>query len=151
MKEIDLRNALEYDIEVAYGIFKPLHENLCYSDLDSRWESLRKPKLSDFEAFNDFLKQDNIFFILLEEKVIGYIMLKVYFSGTAQIEEIMIIAEERRHGYGRKAIKELIEGLKEDEEINSLVAISATMATDEFYSSCGFRYISGDKYEHRLR
>lgn len=151
MLEVDLRNVLEYDIETAYGIFKPMHENLCYSDIDPKLERPRTRKIADFEAFNDFLKENNIFFIVLKEKIVGYIMLSVFFNGTAQIEEIMVNSEERRHGYARKAIKVLIEGLKEDEEIKRLMVISATMATDNFYSSCGFRYNSGDMYEYRLR
>lgn len=86
-----------------------------------------------------------------EEKVVGYIILNAFNNGAAYIKEIMIKSEERRHGYGRRAVKELIEGLKEDEDFKLLKVISATMATDDFYSSCGFRYTSGDVYEHRLR
>lgn len=154
MKEVDLRNVLEYDIEVAYGIFKPLHENLCYSEIDSSWEVPSKPIFADFNAFKNSLEETNIFFIVLkekEERVIGYIILDVFNSGVAQIRQITIKSEERRYGYGRRAVKELIEGLKEDEDLKALTVISATMATDSFYSSCGFRYISGDTYERRLR
>lgn len=154
MLEVDLRNVLEYDIETAYEIFKPMHENLYYSDIDPDWKNPRTSKISNMKTFDDFLKDGNIFFIVLkenEEKVIGYIMLNVYFSGTAQIEEIMVKAEERRHGYARRAIKALCEGLKEDEEIERVVVISATMATDNFYSSCNFRYTKGDLYEYRLK
>ena len=152
MLKVDIRNVLDYGIESAYEIFKPMHENLCYSDMDSKWEILREPIFTDFKSFESALEYTNIFFIVLEEseeKIVGYIILDAFNSGAAQIKEIMIKPEERKHGYGRRAVKLLMEILKEDEDIKSLCVVSATMATDNFYSSCGFRYSSGNLYEYR--
>lgn len=154
MLEVELRNVLESDLESAYEIFKQMHEKLCYSDINPDWEIPRKPLISDFDTFKETLDNTNIFFVDLkgdENKTVGYIILNVYTSGSASIQEIMIKPEERRKGYGRRSLKKLIEVLKEDDEIATVKVISATMATDNFYSSCNFRYTSGDLYEYRLR
>ncbi len=154
MVEVDIRNVLEYGIESAYEIFKPMHENLCYSDIDASLESPRKPIFPDFDSFKKALEETNIFFIVLKEnkeKIVGYIILNAFNDGSAHIKEIMIKSEERRNCYGRRAVKKLIKILEEDEELTCLKVFSATIATDNFYSSCNFRYISGDTYEYRLR
>lgn len=154
MPEIELRNALEYGIEEAYKLFKPMHDGLCYSELNQNFEYPRTPFITSIEEFRENLSEDNIFFIVLKEnneKVIGYIMLSVFTSGVAQIREIMITPENRRHNYGRSAVRKLAEGLKEDEEIRKVKVISATIATDNFYSSCNFRWTEGDIYEFRLK
>lgn len=151
---MELRNAIEYDVEEAYKLFKPLHENVCYSELDPTMETKRTPFITSKEAFIETLKDTNIFFIVLketEEKVIGYIILPVFNSGIAQIKEIMIAPELKQHGYGKKAVKLLIEGLREDETISIIKVFSATIATDNFYSACNFRFTSGDTYEFKLR
>ena len=153
MLKVVLRNVLEYDIKTAYEVFKPMHDNLSYSDIDSKVEYLRKPRYPDFKSFKEALDQINIFFIVNEneDKVVGYIILDVLNHGPAYINEIMVEREERKRGYGKKAIQALIEGLKEDKDIEVLRVISATMATDNFYSACNFRYIAGDVYEYRLK
>lgn len=148
-----LRNVLENDTETAYQIFKPMHEGLCYLETDSSSEKPRSPKIKSYEEFCEKLEATNIFFVVLEEtrEIIGYIEFDVFQSGVAQINEIFIIPEQRRHGYGRSAVKELVEGLREDKEIKKIVVISATIATDNFYTSCRFRFTSGDMYELELK
>ena len=152
MVEIDLRSALEYDAEKGYAIFMRDYENLSYADYDSSDENPRTPEITSIEQYQKTLELSNIFFIISsEEGEVGYIILDVYNSGTAQIKEIAVSKEHRRKRYGRRAIKKLIEGLSEDEEISEVVVISATIATDNFYSSCNFRYTSGDMYVYKLR
>lgn len=151
---IELRNVLEYDVGKAYGVFKLLHENLSYSELDPAMEMERQPFITSKEAFVETLNDTNIFFIVLketEEKVIGYIILPVFNNGIAQIKEIAIASEFKQKGYGKKAMKLLIEGLREDETISVIKVFSATIATDNFYSACNFRFTSGDTYEFKLR
>lgn len=104
---VELRNVLEYDVEKAYEIFRPLHENVCYSELDPAMETKRTPFITSKEAFVETLKDTNIFFIVLketEENVIGYIILPVFNNGIAQIKEIMIAPEFKQKGYGKKAM-----------------------------------------------
>lgn len=152
MVEIDLRNALEYDATAGYAIFRPDYETLCYSDIDTLPEVPRKPQITNFEQYQKFLEESNLFFILADnEKEVGYIILDVTTSGTAQIKEMLVKKEFRGKGYGRRAVKKLLEELREDEEIKEVVVISATIATDCFYSACNFRYEVGDIYKYQLR
>lgn len=152
MVEVDLRNALEYDALESYAIFKPNHENLCYSDIESEPQIQRTSFITSFEQYQKFLEESNIFFITTsEENEVGYIILDVTTDGTARIREMMIKPEFRGCGYGKKAVKKLLEGLSEDEEIKVVTVFSATIATDNFYSSCNFRYESGDTYKYQLR
>ena len=100
MLKVVLRNVLEYDIKTAYEIFKPMHDNLSYSDIDSKVEHLRKPRYPDFKSFKEALDQINIFFIVNEneDRVVGYIILDVLNHGPAYINEIMVEREERKRG-----------------------------------------------------
>ena len=152
MVEIDLRSAIEYEAENGYAIFMRHYENLCYLAENPSLESRREPAISSFEQYQKILEETNIIFIVSsEDGEIGYLILDVYTSGTAQIKEIMVQRECRRQGYARRAIKLLLENLREDEEIREVTVISASIPTDNFYSSCNFRFVGGDQYTYRLR
>lgn len=152
MVDIELRNVLEYDAKTGYEIFMQDYIGLCYLDSSSTKQTPRKPEITNFVQYEEFLKQSNIFFIVSsKDNEIGYIMLDVFNKGVAQIKEIAIRKEFRHKGYGKQAIKTLIRELKDDEDIKKIVVISATIDTDNFYSSCNFRFISGDMYEYVLR
>lgn len=154
MTELELRNVLDYEEHKGYEIFKSMHERFKYSDIDPAYETVRAPIIKSFEEFKENLKQTNICFVVLkedEEKVVGYIIFDVSKEGYAKIQEIVVKPENRRSGFGRKAIKQLIEILREDEEIAKVKVLSATISSDCFFSSCNFRYISEDTYEYKLR
>lgn len=154
MINLELRNVLEYGIIPAYEAFKELHENLSYSDTSDFPETPRQPLIKNIKEFDEFLKKSNIFFIVLkeeQERIVGYIILDVFnSSGEAKIQEMMVTKKERRRGIGRVAVKSLIDELKEDDTINCVRIFSATMATDNFWSACNFRYLSGDTYEYKF-
>lgn len=152
MVKIDLRNALEYDVTAGYAIFKPNHENLAYSDIDPKLEFPRTPSINTIQEYQKLLESSNLFFIVEETgNEVGYIILDVTTDGTAKIQEMMVKKEFRGRRYGAKAIKALIQGLSEDEEIKEVTVFSATIATDNFYSSCDFRYVGGDTYKYQLK
>lgn len=152
MVEVELRNALEYDVIDGYAIFKPDHENLSYLDISTELEVLRTPIIKNIQEYQKLLKNSNLFFITESSgKEIGYIILDVGTDGTAKIQEMMVKKEFRGRGYAKKAIKILLEGLSEDDDIKEVTVFSATIATDCFYSSCGFRYEGGDTYKYQLK
>lgn len=154
MTKLELRNVLEYGgIIPAYEIFKPIHENVVYSDVPNSPQIIRRMAIKNVKEFDEFLKKSNIFFIFLDgnpDNIVGYIILDVFESGEAKIQEIVIKQEFRMQGFGRRAVKTLIEELKKDKTIKYVRIFSATMATDDFWSACNFRYLYGDTYEYAL-
>jgi ribosomal protein S18 acetylase RimI-like enzyme len=145
-------NAIEIrDVErtvECYNVFKEMHENLSYSDSNSKLEVPRAPIIKSFEQYQKTLEQTNIYFIVYFCNIIGYIIMDAY-DDTCKIQEMCIKPEYRRKGYGRMAIHELISQLKE-KEFKVVQVVSATMGTDDFYTSCRFQWKSGDTYEYRL-
>lgn len=129
-----------------YTTLKPMHENLCYSDVDSTISTPRTPFITDYNSFVKELGRSNYFFVILDGKEIGYIIMDAFLTGICQIKEICIIPELQRRGYGRAALKYLAEALKEDDSISELKAISATLGTDIFYQKCNFLHTNGDSY-----
>lgn len=151
MIKVDLRNILEYEAKEGYDLFMKEYKDLCYSDSPPSREIPRTPQINSFEQYQEFLKESNIFFIISsEDEEIGYIILDVFNNGIAQIQEIAICEKYRRNGYGRKAIMELSENLKEDEDIKVIKVYSETIATDRFFDICGFYCVSEDIYEYKL-
>lgn len=130
-----------------YQVFKPMHENLSYIDVGSMPSYPRAPTITDYETFIKEIKQNNFFFIDLNGQPIGYIILDAFNSGISQIREICIIPKYQRHGYGKEAIRQLVEILKADDTISVIKVISATIATDFFYKNCGFHFTTGDTFE----
>ncbi len=141
--------------ESCYNEFKSMHENVCYSEIDSNLETQRPPIIRSFEEYQEFVKQTNIYFIIAENAIVGYIIMDAFYDemvrdNVCKIQEIVIKKEYRKQGYGRKAIKQLISELS-DTEYGIVRVFSATIATDNFYSSCNFRYVHGDTYEYRIK
>lgn len=147
---IELRNV---DVtQKDYLEFMSMHEKVSYSDVDDKEEVFREPHIHSYEEYQAFIAESNIVFIVCEDEVKGYIIFDVWDEKpitVAKIQEMVIKKEYRRSGYGKRAIKQLFTELSEN-DIDVVRVFSATIATDNFYSSCNFRYKSGDIYEYRL-
>lgn len=153
MEKIELKNALDYELYKSYNLFIPIHMGLSYSDISCyEDEEPRENEITTFLEYQRLLEETNVFFIVLgNNKVVGYVMFDVYENGKALINEIAISRKYRRKGFGKKAIKRLIEILSDYAEITQIKVYSATIGTDEFYVSCGFEWISEATYVYLLK
>lgn len=141
--------------ESCYNEFKSMHEDVCYSEIDSSLEVKRKPIIKSFKEYQKCINETNMYFIVAENAIVGYIIMDAFYDekvkeNVCKIQEIVIKKEYQKQGYGRKAIKQLITELS-GTEYGIVRVFSATIATDNFYSSCNFRYVYGDTYEYRLK
>lgn len=136
--------------ENDYKIFKSMYDNLSYIDIVHVPPVSRFSHFSTFEEFSNAIKTINFLFIVLDHIEIGYIILDAYFNGVCQMKEIYIIPAYQRRGYGQQIMAQFIADLKKDNTLKVLKVISATIATDKFYTKCGFRFTCGDTYEFQL-
>ena len=142
---LEIRNMEKTEID--YKIFKSMYDNLSYIDIVHVSPVLRPSHFSTFEEFSEAISVGNFFFIVLDHIEIGYIILDAYLSGVCKIKEFYIIPAYQHRGYGHLVMAQFIAELRKDSTLTVLKVISATIATDKFYTKCGFRYTHGDMYE----
>lgn len=145
---LEIRNMEKTEID--YKIFKSMYDNLSYIDIVHVPPFSRPSHFSTFEEFSKAVNTSNFFFIVLDHIEIGYIILDAYINGVCQIKEIYIIPAYQHRGYGQQVMTQFIADLKKDSTLTVLKVISATIATDKFYTKCGFRFTCGDTYEFHL-
>ncbi|MBO5397375.1 MAG: GNAT family N-acetyltransferase [Clostridia bacterium] len=145
---LEIRNMEKTEID--YKIFKSMYDNLSYIDIVHVPPVSRSSHFSTFEEFSKSINTANFLFIVLDCIEIGYIILDAYLSGVCQIREIYIIPAYQHRGYGQQVMAKFIADLKQDYSLKVLKVISATIATDKFYTKCGFRFAYGDTYEFQL-
>lgn len=152
MSTLNLREAKNTSVD--YELFEGMYERMGYLEIDGATVRRIKGKLSTKEAYEEFLEsKGDIMFINYEEidQIIGYIVLSCYDDGGARIHEMYIEKEHQCRGYGKQVIKNLI-GLLKKEEIKWVELMSATIATDNFWSACNFRFTgSNDTYKYEIK
>lgn len=94
------------------------------------------------ERYEKFVKQESIYFAVLEGKVIGYAMLEAYDDGTAQIKQFFI--KEKRKGYGKQFYK-LVEEEFIKYNINIIYMMILWYEAECFWKKMGFKSVRGSE------
>lgn len=137
-----------------YELFDKLYKFFRYAEIDGKTIPRNNAELSSLETYLEYIRtKGNILFIQEEEtnNVVGYFIMAWFDDGGARIREMYIAEEDQRKGYGKKAVKELIKLVKE-EGFKWVELMSYSIATDNFWSACNFRYTgSNDEYKFHIK
>lgn len=151
MTNLLLREATASSLD--YEQFDGMYQNFRYSEIDGKSIPRNNAVLSTKDAYLHYIDQEGNILFVVEEcsgNVVGYFIMAWYEDGGAKINEMHIIESCQRKGYGKKAVKELIKLVKE-EGFKWIELMSYSIATDNFWSACNFRYIGrDDQYEFHI-
>lgn len=147
---LELREAIVDQAD--YNQFETMYKNFEYSEIEGQSFSRSEGVLKTQADYTEYItEKGNILFVELDGTVIGYAILAWYEDGGVRIHEFHIIKEYQRKGYGKKAVKKLIELVK-NEGFKWLELMSFSIGTDCFWSACNFRYIGHDEqYEFHIK
>lgn len=137
-----------------YDLFEGMYKVFRYAEIDDKTIPRTSGTLTTFEAYLEYItNKGNILFIQEDgtDKVIGYFIMSWYEDGGARVNEMYITEDNQRKGYGKKAVKALIALVKE-EGFKWVELMSYSIATDNFWSACNFRYTgSNDEYKFHIK
>lgn len=135
-----------------YEIFKEMHLNFRYAEIDCDGEMARKPVIKNYEDYFEYVENEWIYFAVTDsDEVVGYVVFTAYEDMSLKIQEIYINKKSQRKGKGKKFVGKIIEMAK-DEGFKKIELFSATMATDAFWAHCSFRSVNGSEmFEYQIR
>ena len=149
MIKIELRVAEANQVD--YDLFDKMDSAMRYSE-DDDVEMERKKQFQSYEEYDRYLADlGTIIFINLEgaDEPIGFFRVTGFKDNSLKINDMYITKANQGKGYGKKAVKQLIEDLKDDFERFFLMSYS--IATDCFWSSCSFRVNEGGYSEFKIK
>lgn len=152
MMKLQLREATSSQED--YSKFEEMYKNFRYAEIDGKMIPRSKLVLETKEKYMHYIDQEGNVLFIVEEcsgNIVGYFIMAWYEDGGAKINEMHIVESCQRKGYGKKAVKELISLVKE-EGFKWIELMSYSIATDNFWSACNFRYIGrDDQYEFHIK
>lgn len=137
--------------QVDYNLFDQLDSMMKYSE-DDGIEIDRKKKFQNADEYNHYIEEEGtILFINVEEEdePVGFFRMVGLKDDTIHIKDMYIKKSEQRKGYGKKAVKQLAEDVRED--FNALFLMSYSLATDMFWMECGFRVNEKGFFEIKIK
>ena len=141
MNNIIFRNAVKEDFE----IFNEIYTKTTFLG----WSHFEiTPKT--FDEFLSLVQNEEIIFLELDEKIIGYAMIKAYDDGECIIKNIYILESYQGKSYGWKLVS-YIERLARECGITKMSLTSETHVTDRVWEKMGYRSVNNtDKYVKML-
>lgn len=136
-----------------YEIFMNMHKTFAYSEPCPELKSIRPPVIKNKVEYEDFITQkgDIVFAIDDSENVVGYAILQWFEDMACKIQEIYIVEQYQGKHLGKQFVNTIKQVAKEGGFL-TIELMSYSMATDNFWSACNFRYTgANDKYEFQIR
>lgn len=110
-----------------YNEFKKVHDRFTFIDATAP----RGPLLDD-ATFNDYADRESLFLAYEDNVLVGYAILDCYEDMTCDVQEIFILPEYQRNGYGKQLVDHIKEVAKRD-GVKKLNVFSIMIETDEFW------------------